>query len=116
MDLITVTRDIAAPPDAVFELVTDLTRMGEWSPENEGGDWTGDATGPALGATFSGKNRNGAEDVDDHVHGDALRTVVGLHVRGHVGAVPDLHVGLRHHTDRDGMSSRPFGSGSAQPG
>jgi uncharacterized protein YndB with AHSA1/START domain len=59
MDLITVTRDIAAPPDAVFELVTDLTRMGEWSPENEGGAWTGDATGPALGATFSGKNRNG---------------------------------------------------------
>lgn len=59
MDTITVTRDIDAPPQAVFDVVTDLCRMGEWSPENEGGEWTGGATGPALGATFSGVNRNG---------------------------------------------------------
>lgn len=59
MDVISVARDIAAPPDAVFELVTDLCRMGEWSPENEGGEWIDGATGPALGAKFNGKNRHG---------------------------------------------------------
>jgi uncharacterized protein YndB with AHSA1/START domain len=25
--------DIAAPPERVFGLITDVTRMGEWSPE-----------------------------------------------------------------------------------
>lgn len=33
--------------------------MGEWSPENVGGAWANGATGPAMGATFTGKNRNG---------------------------------------------------------
>jgi len=31
-----VTRDIAAPSEKVWALVTDLPRMGEWSPENAG--------------------------------------------------------------------------------
>lgn len=33
--------------------------MGQWSSENTGGKWTGGATGPAVGATFKGSNRNG---------------------------------------------------------
>jgi hypothetical protein len=33
--------------------------MGEWSPENQGGRWVKGATGPAVGATFSGKNKSG---------------------------------------------------------
>jgi uncharacterized protein YndB with AHSA1/START domain len=53
------TREIAAPPARVFELLTDLARMGEWSPENVGGRWLDDATGPAVGARFAGRNRNG---------------------------------------------------------
>jgi hypothetical protein len=40
-------------------MVADLTRMGEWSPENEGVTWVRGATGPKPGATFSGANRNG---------------------------------------------------------
>jgi Polyketide cyclase / dehydrase and lipid transport len=54
-----VTREIAAPAQKVWELVSDLPRMGEWSPENQGGSWKGGATGPAMGAVFSGKNKNG---------------------------------------------------------
>ena len=51
---------ISATPERVYELVSDLPRMGEWSPENRGGAWIKGATGPAVGAAFKGKNRKGA--------------------------------------------------------
>jgi uncharacterized protein YndB with AHSA1/START domain len=54
-----VTRVIAAPIEKVWALVTDLPRMGEWSPENAGGKWVKGSTGPALGAVFEGTNKNG---------------------------------------------------------
>lgn len=50
--------DIAATPDAVYALVSDVPRMGEWSPENVGADWTSDVPG-AEGSTFEGHNRIG---------------------------------------------------------
>ncbi|MPZ79169.1 MAG: SRPBCC family protein [Actinophytocola sp.] len=51
--------EVTADPDTVWSMVTDLPRMGEFSPENVGGRWVGGATGPALGAEFRGVNRNG---------------------------------------------------------
>lgn len=53
------SRVIAAPAQKVWGLLSDLPRMGEWSPENDGGKWAKGATGPARGAVFVGKNRNG---------------------------------------------------------
>ena len=53
--------DVAADPDAVWAMVSDLPRMGEFSPENVGGQWVDGATGPAVGARFRGTNRNGAK-------------------------------------------------------
>ena len=53
------SREIAAPAEKVWGLVSDLPRMGEWSPENVGGKWAKGATGPAQGAVFTGKNKNG---------------------------------------------------------
>lgn len=50
---------IRAEPLTVYAMVTDLPRMGEWSPENCGGRWLGEATGPAVGARFRGRNRKG---------------------------------------------------------
>ena len=50
---------VEAPAEVVWGLVSDLTRMGEWSPENTGGKWLGGATGPAVGARFKGSNRKG---------------------------------------------------------
>ncbi len=50
---------IEAPPEAVWSVVSDFTRMGEWSPENAGGAWLDGADGPALGARFEGVNRRG---------------------------------------------------------
>lgn len=51
---------IAGPPERVWALVTDIARMGEWSPEATGGHWCdGDVGGPAVGARFVGANRHG---------------------------------------------------------
>ena len=50
---------IAVPPEQVYDLVADVTRMGEWSPENTGGRWVGDAVGPDAGVRFRGSNRKG---------------------------------------------------------
>jgi len=51
--------DVAAPAEVVWDLVSDVTRSGEWSPESTGGRWLGGATGPAPGARFVGFNRHG---------------------------------------------------------
>ena len=48
--------EIGAPPERVYELVSDITRMGEWSPENVGGRWLDGATG-AVSDWFIGTNR-----------------------------------------------------------
>lgn len=47
---------IRRPAAEVFAAVTDITRMGEWSPECVAGRWVPPATGPALGARFEGDN------------------------------------------------------------
>ena len=49
-----VSLHIAAPPLKVWELVSDITRMGEYSPEVFEAEWLDGATGPALGATYRG--------------------------------------------------------------
>jgi uncharacterized protein YndB with AHSA1/START domain len=54
-----VTLQIDAPAEVLYDLVTDITQMGRWSPENTGGRWLGGATGPAVGARFLGWNRHG---------------------------------------------------------
>lgn len=46
-------------PEVVWNLISDVTRTGDWSPENTGSRWRHGATGPALGARFQGTNRNG---------------------------------------------------------
>jgi uncharacterized protein YndB with AHSA1/START domain len=52
-----VSRDISASPAAVFAAISDVTRMGEWSPECHTCEWNDEATGPAVGVSFTGHNR-----------------------------------------------------------
>jgi hypothetical protein len=47
---------IAVTPDVAYAAVADLPRMGEWSPENRGGEWIGSER-VEVGATFRGDNR-----------------------------------------------------------
>lgn len=51
--------DIAAPPEAVYALVADIARMGEYSPECARCEWLDGASGPAAGARFQGYNAVG---------------------------------------------------------
>ena len=51
------TITIDARPEAVYDLVADVTRMGEWSPECVSCEWL-DTPG-AEGSRFRGRNRNG---------------------------------------------------------
>lgn len=53
--------EIDASPAAVYRLVSDLPRMGEWSPEAVGGEWMNDASG-AAGDWFLGHNRAGERE------------------------------------------------------
>ena len=56
-DSVTVHMD--ATPDAVWDLVSDVTQIGRFSPETFEAEWTDGATGPAVGARFRGHvNRN----------------------------------------------------------
>ena len=48
---------IDAPPEAVYDLVADVTRMGEWSPECVRCEWQGEPG--IVGSRFRGHNRSG---------------------------------------------------------
>ncbi|MEV0696390.1 SRPBCC family protein [Saccharopolyspora sp. NPDC050389] len=48
---------VSATPDEVYRVASDITRMGEWSPECIGGEWASGEPGTA-GATFKGHNRH----------------------------------------------------------
>jgi uncharacterized protein YndB with AHSA1/START domain len=54
-----VTTHVDAPANAVWALIADPTRMGEWSPECQRVNWKRGTTKPAVGALFRGRNRNG---------------------------------------------------------
>jgi len=53
------TTEIGAPPAVVWPLISDPTRMGEWSPECTGARCRSGMAGPQPGARFSGRNRKG---------------------------------------------------------
>ena len=47
---------MAGDPRELYELIADVTRMGDWSPESAGGEWlTGEPS--TVGSTFRGDNR-----------------------------------------------------------
>jgi len=55
-----VTLHMNASPDAVWDLVSDVTKIGRYSPETFEAEWLEGATGPAVGAKFRGHvKRNG---------------------------------------------------------
>jgi hypothetical protein len=55
----TVERYIEASPEALYDVVADVTRTPELSPEVVSCEWLDGATGPAVGARFRAKNHAG---------------------------------------------------------
>ncbi len=55
-----VTVHMTAPPQQIWELVSDVTNTGRFSPETFESEWLDGATGPAVGVRFRGHvRRNG---------------------------------------------------------
>ncbi|HXW34482.1 MAG TPA: SRPBCC family protein [Acidimicrobiales bacterium] len=55
-----VTVHIAAPPERIWDLLSDVTKIGRYSPETFEAEWIDGATGPVVGARFRGHvKRNG---------------------------------------------------------
>ncbi|OIJ92690.1 hypothetical protein BIV24_13165 [Streptomyces colonosanans] len=50
--------EISAEPKRVWELVSDISTSVRHSPELQEVEWLDGADGPAVGARFSGRNRN----------------------------------------------------------
>jgi hypothetical protein len=88
----TISRSVAvaADPGTVWSMITDLPRMGQFSPENIGGHWLDSDTTLGVGTKFRGTNRNGAkqwwtrvrvvECEPDHVFTFDVRTPFGVRV------------------------------------
>jgi uncharacterized protein YndB with AHSA1/START domain len=58
-ETVEVQRTIAAPADELWKLVSDVTRMGDWSPETTSCAWIGQPAEPVAGARFRGRNQRG---------------------------------------------------------
>jgi len=52
--------EIDAPVESVWELVSDVTRTGDWSVECRGAEWLDGATAAKASARFRGRNRRNA--------------------------------------------------------
>ena len=50
---------VAVPPDQLYALVADVTRIPEWSPETHATEWKAGSTRAEPGARFVGRNRFG---------------------------------------------------------
>jgi ribosome-associated toxin RatA of RatAB toxin-antitoxin module len=56
MPEVTVEELVGTSAEAAYGLVSDVTRMGQWSPETTKCRWL-DGAGPTVGARFRGANR-----------------------------------------------------------
>jgi hypothetical protein len=56
--------DINATPNVVWSLISDVTRMADWSPECIRAEWVDGANTPRVGAEFHGYNRLGTVEWD----------------------------------------------------
>lgn len=54
-----VTTYVDASPEVVYDIVSDVTRMGEWSPQTYRCEWVRGASRPVVGARFQARNRRG---------------------------------------------------------
>ena len=58
-----VSTVVDAPAERLYDMVADLPRMGEWSPECTAVEWIDGATAPTVGARFLGRNHTGPRGI-----------------------------------------------------
>jgi hypothetical protein len=73
-----VDLEIEADAGLLYEMVSNLPRIGEWSPECEQVDWEGEVTLPVVGTTFVGHNAVGpGRRIRYSRHGEVLAAEPG---------------------------------------
>jgi uncharacterized protein YndB with AHSA1/START domain len=80
--------DIAAPPERVWELVSDLQLPARFSTEFQGAELLGGATDPAVGARFVGRNHHpaiGSWETTSTITAFDPPTVIAYEVEGEDG-------------------------------
>jgi len=108
---------IAADPEDLYNMVSDITRTGEWSPVCTGGQWD-EGAAPRPGSWFTGRNKAGTYEwttrcqVTVASHGHDFGFVVGgaadgtlvteswevLRIVPHMGETDDQLLALRDRT------------------
>lgn len=56
---------VHAPPEALYDMIADVTRMDEWSPECTACSWD-EQSPPGLGSGFSGTNVDATHEWQTH--------------------------------------------------
>lgn len=70
--------EIQADAGLLYEMVSDLPRIGDWSPECESVDWEGEVEVPVVGTTFVGHNAVGpGRRIRYSRHGEVLAAEPG---------------------------------------
>jgi len=86
-----------APPEKVYAMLSDVTRMGEWSPGvRQRPSGVGGATGPrgrAHGFKGPQTKLNWPDPVVEHADGEGGRSGQGVHVRDRQGRARSKHAG-----------------------
>src|ERR1700730_11448136 len=76
------TVHIEAPPEKVYGMISDVTRMGEWSPETHRCEWIDGAAGPPAGGALQGAEQAGAPAMVHEADGHGRRRRQRVHLRG----------------------------------
>ena len=82
------TIHIDAPPARVYDLLSDITRMGDWSPETVRAAWVDGATKAEPGAWFEGTNKAGRVTWTTRCHIDVAEPGRELTFTVHSGGGP----------------------------
>jgi len=96
------TARIAAPPERVYALIADITRMGEWSPETTSAAWVDGATRAEPGAWFEGTNKAGRTTWTTRCQIDVSEPGRELTFTVHAGGAPSSRWSYRLSPAADG--------------
>ena len=60
----TVSVVVAASAEKVWQMISDVGRMGAWGQETSSAEWVGGANGPAVGARFRSHGKGWPQSFD----------------------------------------------------
>jgi hypothetical protein len=92
--------EIGASPEQVYNLLIDLGRVGDISPECREAEWLDGVTAPHAGARFEGRNKNG--DLEWSTECRVLRAMPGEEWAFKANVASDTPTTWRYRLKRNG--------------